>query len=85
VVTAVVVLLFGAMYPDLVPSTLDPRWSVTVSNASSSAYTLKIMTWAAVIFAPLVVAYQGWTYWVFRQRISADRIPPSIGLARRVP
>jgi cytochrome d ubiquinol oxidase subunit II len=85
VVTAVVVLLFGAMYPDLVRSTLDPQWSLTVSNASSSAYTLKIMTWAAAIFAPLVVAYQGWTYWVFRQRISADRIPPSIGLTRRVP
>jgi cytochrome bd ubiquinol oxidase subunit II len=85
VVTAVVVLLFGAMYPNLVPSTLDPHWSLTVSNASSSPYTLKIMTWAAAIFAPLVVAYQGWTYWVFRQRISADRIPPSIGLARRTP
>ena len=85
VITAVVVLLFGAMYPDLVPSTLDPRWSLTVTNASSSAYTLKIMTWAAAIFAPLVVAYQSWTYWVFRQRISADQIPPSIGLARRTP
>ncbi|HXO55501.1 MAG TPA: cytochrome d ubiquinol oxidase subunit II, partial [Mycobacterium sp.] len=85
VITAVVVLLFGAMYPDLVPSTLDPRWSVTVTNASSSAYTLKIMTWAAATFAPLVVAYQSWTYWVFRQRISADQIPPSIGLARRTP
>ncbi len=84
VVTAVVVLLFGAMYPYLVPSTLDPRWSLTVSNASSNPYTLKVMTWAAALFAPLVVAYQGWTYWVFRQRISADRIPPSIGLARRI-
>ena len=84
VVAAVVVLLFGAMYPYLVRSTLDPQWSLTVSNASSSPYTLKVMTWAAAIFAPLVVAYQGWTYWVFRQRISADRIPASIGLARRI-
>jgi len=85
VVTAVVVLLFGALYPDLVPSTLDPQWSLTIDNASSSAYTLKIMTWAAGIFAPLVILYQAWTYWVFRQRISADQIPPSIGLARRAP
>ena len=85
VVTAVVVLLFGALYPNLVPSTLNPQWSVTVSNAASSPYTLKIMTWAAGIFAPLVVVYQGWTYWVFRQRISADLIPPSIGLVRRAP
>jgi cytochrome bd ubiquinol oxidase subunit II len=83
VVTAVVVLLFGALYPNLVPSTLDPQWSLTIDNASSSAYTLKVMTWAAAIFAPLVVLYQAWTYWVFRQRISADQIPPSIGLARR--
>lgn len=83
VVAAVVVLLFGALYPNLVPSTLDPSWSLTIDNASSTPYTLKIMTWAAVIFAPLAMAYQAWTYWVFRQRISADRIPPPTGLARR--
>ncbi|ORV18372.1 cytochrome d ubiquinol oxidase subunit II [Mycobacterium celatum] len=83
VVAAVVVLLFGALYPNLVPSTLDPSWSLTIDNASSTPYTLTIMTWAAVIFAPLAMAYQAWTYWVFRQRISADRIPPPTGLARR--
>ncbi len=82
VVAAVVIVLFGALHPNLVPSTLNPQWSVTIYNASSTPYTLKIMTWAAVIFAPLAMVYQGWTYWVFRQRISADRIPPSIGLAR---
>ena len=82
VVAAVVVLLFGALYPNLVPSTLNPQWSVTIYNASSTSYTLKVMTWVAVIFAPLTVLYQGWTYWVFRQRLSADRIPPSTGLVR---
>ena len=84
VVAAVIVMLFGVLYPNLVPSTLNPDWSLTIYNASSSPYTLKIMTWAAVIFAPLVIAYQAWTYWVFRQRISADRIPASIGLSGRV-
>ncbi len=83
VVAAVVVLLFGALYPNLVPSTLNPAWSVTIYNASSSHYTLVIMTWAALIFAPLVIAYQAWTYWVFRHRISAEGIPASAGLARR--
>ncbi|MGV0627145.1 cytochrome d ubiquinol oxidase subunit II [Mycolicibacter minnesotensis] len=83
VVAAVVILLFGALYPALVPSTLDPQWSLTIFNASSTPYTLKIMTWAAVIFAPLAAIYQGWTYWVFRQRISVKQIPPSIGLARQ--
>ncbi len=86
VVTAVVLLLFGCLYPNLVPSTLDPAYSVTIYNGSSSPYTLKVMTWAALIFTPIVLLYQGWTYWVFRKRIFAESIPPSIGLSlRRVP
>ena len=84
VVAAVVVLLFAVLYPNLVPSTLNPEWSLTVQNASSTPYTLKIMSWAALIFLPLVIAYQAWTYWVFRQRISAARIPAPTGLSRRV-
>jgi cytochrome d ubiquinol oxidase subunit II len=83
VVAMVVVLLLGALYPNLVPSTLNPDWSVTIYNGSSSPYTLKIMTWAAALSAPLVVAYQTWTYWVFRRRISANGIPAPTGLARR--
>ncbi|MDV3129232.1 cytochrome d ubiquinol oxidase subunit II [Mycobacterium sp. 21AC1] len=83
VVAAVVILLFGSLFPNLVPSTLNPDWSLTIYNGSSSPYTLKIMTWAALIFAPLVVVYQAWTYWVFRKRISADRIPAPVGLPRR--
>jgi cytochrome bd ubiquinol oxidase subunit II len=83
VVAAVVVLLFGCLFPNLVPSTLNPDWSLTIYNASSTPYTLKIMTWAGLIFAPLVIAYQAWTYWVFRKRISAESIPAPAGLARR--
>jgi cytochrome d ubiquinol oxidase subunit II len=83
VVAAVVILLFGVLYPDLVPSTLNRQWSLTIYNASSTPYTLKIMTWVTAFFAPLTVVYQAWTYWVFRQRISTDRIPPPIGLPRR--
>lgn len=83
VVAAVVLLLFGSLFPDLVPSTLNPDWSLTIHNASSSPYTLKIMTWAALVFAPLVVIYQAWTYWVFSKRISAERIPAPVGLSRR--
>ncbi|OBG74616.1 MULTISPECIES: cytochrome d ubiquinol oxidase subunit II [unclassified Mycobacterium] len=83
VVAAVVILLFGSLYPNLVPSTLNPHWSVTIYNASSTPYTLKVMTWVTAFMAPLTVVYQAWSYWIFRQRISADRIPPPIGLARR--
>ncbi len=83
VVAAVAVLIFGSMYPNLVPSTLNPEWSVTVENGSSTPYTLRIMTWASLALLPLVLTYQGWTYWVFRNRISANAIPASIGLSRR--
>jgi cytochrome d ubiquinol oxidase subunit II len=83
VVAAVVILLFGALYPNLVPSSLNSQWNVTIYNASSTPYTLNIMTWVTAIAAPLTVVYQAWSYWVFRQRISADRVPPPIGLARR--
>jgi cytochrome bd ubiquinol oxidase subunit II len=83
VVAAVVMLLFGVLYPNLVPSTLNAQWNVTIYNASSTPYTLKIMTWVTAFMAPLTIVYQAWTYWVFRQRISAEQIPPAIGLARR--
>jgi cytochrome d ubiquinol oxidase subunit II len=56
------------------PSSLNPAWSLTVTNASSTPYTLTIMTWCAAIAAPLVMLYQGWTYWVFRKRIGTQHI-----------
>ncbi|WP_432587502.1 cytochrome d ubiquinol oxidase subunit II [Streptomyces sp. HD1123-B1] len=74
-VAAAVAMLFLALFPDVMPSSLDPRWSLTAANAASSPYTLKIMTWVAVIMAPLIMAYQAWTYWVFRKRIGTQHIP----------
>ncbi|MFD6896708.1 cytochrome d ubiquinol oxidase subunit II [Rhodococcus sp. NPDC060086] len=79
-IMATIVLLFASLFPNVMPSTLDPAWSLTIENASSSPYTLKVMTWAAAIMTPVVLMYQGWTYWVFRQRISTAQIPKSIGL-----
>ncbi|MFI6432797.1 MULTISPECIES: cytochrome d ubiquinol oxidase subunit II [Rhodococcus] len=79
-VVATVALLFGSLYPNLMPSTIDEAYNLTIYNASSSPYTLKVMTWAAVFMTPVVIGYQAWTYWVFRQRISTKQIPPSIGL-----
>lgn len=83
VVAAVVVLLFGSMYPNLLPSTLNPDWSVTIYNGSSTPYTLAIMSWASLTLVPLVIGYQAWTYWVFRRRITAEAIPASVGLSTR--
>jgi cytochrome d ubiquinol oxidase subunit II len=63
----------------------SPGHSLTVDNARSTDYTLMIMTWVAVIFLPLVLAYQAWTYWVFRKRITVrggsgqERPPPDPG------
>lgn len=85
VVAAVAVLLFGSMYPNLLPSTLNPDWGVTIYNGSSTPYTLKIMSWASLTLLPLVIGYQAWTYWVFRKRITAEAIPASIGLPRHQP
>jgi cytochrome d ubiquinol oxidase subunit II len=65
--------LFTALFPDVMPSSLDPAWSLTTTNAASTPYTLAIMTVVAVIFVPLVLLYQGWTYWVFRKRVSVPR------------
>ncbi|WP_137723315.1 cytochrome d ubiquinol oxidase subunit II [Prescottella subtropica] len=79
-IVATSVLLFASLFPNVMPSTTDPAFSLTIENASSSPYTLKVMSWAAVILTPIVLIYQGWTYWVFRKRISTKHIPPSIGL-----
>ncbi|WP_019813970.1 cytochrome d ubiquinol oxidase subunit II [Saccharomonospora saliphila] len=74
-ITATAVTLFGALYPDVLPSTTDPAHSLTVHTASSGDYTLEIMSWLALFGAPAVLVYQGWTYWVFRTRIGTRHIP----------
>lgn len=73
-ITAAVAMLFLTLFPNVMPSSLNEDWSLTVTNASSSPYTLKIMTWCAGIATPLVMLYQGWTYWVFRKRIGTQHI-----------
>ncbi|GIJ31249.1 cytochrome d ubiquinol oxidase subunit II [Micromonospora sediminimaris] len=70
-----VATLFAALFPNVLPSTLDPAGTLTATNAASTPYTLTIMTWVAVFFTPIVLAYQGWTYWVFRKRIGVAHIP----------
>jgi cytochrome d ubiquinol oxidase subunit II len=67
--------IFGAVFPVVLPSTIDPAFSLTISNASSSDYTLGLMSIVACVGLPLVIAYQAWTYWVFRRRVSASHIP----------
>lgn len=66
------ITLFMIMFPRVMISTLNPEWSLTIYNAASSERTLTVMTIVALIFVPLVLIYQGWSYWVFRKRITAD-------------
>ncbi len=67
--------IFANVFPNVLPSTLDSAWNLTVTNASSSTYTLGVMSVVAAFGVPVVLAYQAWSYWVFRRRIGADHIP----------
>nr|WSX50943.1 cytochrome d ubiquinol oxidase subunit II [Streptomyces sp. NBC_00974] len=73
-IAAAVAMLFLTLFPNVMPSSLNDAWNLTVTNASSSPYTLKIMTWCAAVMTPLVMLYQAWTYWVFRKRIGTQHI-----------
>lgn len=67
--------LFLALFPDVMPSSTDPAFSLTTTNAAATEYTLTIMTWVAVLVTPFVIGYQAWSYWIFRKRISVHHIP----------
>jgi cytochrome d ubiquinol oxidase subunit II len=67
------VTFFSMTFPNVMLSTTNPEWSLTIYNASSSQYTLTVMSVIALIFVPIVLAYQGWTYYMFRKRISTDK------------
>lgn len=73
-IAASVAMLFLALFPNVMPSSLNDAWNLTVGNASATPYTLKIMTWCAAVATPVVLIYQGWTYWVFRKRIGTQHI-----------
>ena len=70
-----VAAIFTAAYPVVLPSTIDPAFDLTVANASSTAYTLKLMSIVAAFGVPMVLAYQAWSYWVFRKRLREEHIP----------
>ncbi|WP_438297652.1 cytochrome d ubiquinol oxidase subunit II [Streptomyces sp. HUAS TT7] len=77
-VASVVGAMFLALYPHVLPSPLPPQWSLTVHNASASPYTLRFMTWVAVVVLPFVLLYQIWTYWVFRHRLGIRHLPVTL-------
>ncbi len=72
VIVCSTITIFMSLYPRVLVSSLDPAWSLTIYNASSSHKTLTVMSFVALLFVPVVLLYQGWTYWVFRQRVTAE-------------
>jgi cytochrome d ubiquinol oxidase subunit II len=76
---AAVALIFGSMFPDVMPG-LGGGESLTIAEATSTHYTLTVMTWVAVILTPIVLAYQIWTFHVFKRRLSSAALPPPAGL-----
>ncbi|GEL21436.1 cytochrome c oxidase assembly protein [Pseudonocardia sulfidoxydans NBRC 16205] len=71
------VVIFGSMFPVLIPSTTDPALSLTVAGAASGEYTLVVMSWIALVLLPFVIGYQAWSYWVFRRRVTRAHIAPA--------
>jgi cytochrome d ubiquinol oxidase subunit II len=74
--------IFVGLYPNVMVSSTNPAYSLTVHNTASAPYSLKAMTVVVVIFLPLVLAYQTWTYYVFRRRVSREQFmqgtPPAV-------
>lgn len=77
-IVTVVAAIFIGMYPNVMTSTIDPAYSLTVFNASSTTMTLKIMSIVALIFVPIVLGYQTWSYWVFRKRVGREDVTASV-------
>ena len=72
-----IVAIFTGLYPNVMVSSTNPAYNLTVHNTASGAYSLKVMTVVAVVLLPVVLAYQTWTYYVFRRRISREEFEPS--------
>ena len=75
-IAACILAIFVDLYPNLMVSSTNPAYNLTVHNAASPPYSLKAMTVVVVIFLPLVLLYQAWTYYVFRKRVSASDFAP---------
>ena len=69
-----VATILAALFPNVMPASNNPEFGLTIENASSTPYTLNLMTWFAAFSLPLVILYQSWTYWIFRKRITRDSV-----------
>jgi cytochrome bd ubiquinol oxidase subunit II len=73
---ATVASLFASLYPDVMVSSTDAAYNLTVEGTASGDYALKVMTVVAAVFLPIVLLYQAWSYVVFRHRLTAPPLSP---------
>lgn len=66
--------IFCGLFPRVMVSSLNPDWSLTIYNASSTTGSLRVMTIVALCLVPVIIAYQAWSYWVFRKRVNAKQL-----------
>ncbi|WP_413452673.1 cytochrome d ubiquinol oxidase subunit II [Georgenia phoenicis] len=80
-IVGAVAFIFTTMFPDVMPSSIDPAFSLTIAQAAATESTLTVMSIVALVFVPVVLGYQGWTYWVFRKRVWVSDIVGDEGLS----
>ena len=73
-IAAFVAQMFLALYPNVLPSSINPADSLTVAGTAASEYSLSIITVVAAIGLPVVIGYQAWSFWVFRRRITVAEV-----------
>jgi cytochrome bd ubiquinol oxidase subunit II len=76
-IASCIITIFADLYPNVMVSTTSPAYNLTVHNTASGGYSLKVMTVVVIIFLPLVLGYQAWTYYVFRRRVSREEFVPA--------
>jgi len=73
-ILGVAAVIFATLFPRVMPSSLGAQFDLTIYNASSSPYSLQVMSVVALTLVPIILLYQGWSYWVFRKRLTAKNM-----------
>jgi len=76
-IASCIITIFADLYPNVMVSSTNPAYNLTVHNTASGGYSLKVMTVVVIILLPVVLAYQTWTYYVFRRRVSRSEFLPA--------
>jgi cytochrome d ubiquinol oxidase subunit II len=76
-IASCIISIFADLYPNVMVSSTNPAYNLTVHNTASGGYSLTVMTVVVIILLPVVLAYQTWTYYVFRRRVSRSDVQPA--------